>query len=288
MQPRGSGKPNWWQWPTILSLDAAAVAVAWQWLLARTVHDPLLWPHQYVLGAAVWLAYSADRWIEGWLLSPEKMQTQRHRFYYRHRWSTFAVWLLILVSAVVTALGELTAREFQAGLIMLVPVLVYLLSHQLLHRNHPLRVPKELCIAFLLTAGVACFTLVRIPEPTRLLGVPLVLFALLCFANCALISIWEDEVDRHHGQTSFTRQYPGSRAMVHLLPWVITILALGFASFEDGPRRLATLCAAASGVLLGTVDLLHQRSGRQLARVLADGVLLTPAIAWLYLHCATP
>ena len=41
MQPRGSGKPNWWQWQTILSLDAVAVAVVWQWLLAETVGDEL-------------------------------------------------------------------------------------------------------------------------------------------------------------------------------------------------------------------------------------------------------
>jgi hypothetical protein len=238
------------------------------------------------LGISVWLAYSADRWIEGWLLPAEKMQTQRHRFYYEHRWSTFGVWLALLITAVGTALWKLNAREFQAGLLILLPMLVYLLSHQLLHRKHPLRVPKELCVAFLLTSGVAGFTLVRLTDPTELLGVPLVFFALLCFANCALISTWEDEVDRHHGQTSFVLQYPGSRRMVRILPFVIMILALGFASFEDGMRRTATLCAAGSGGLLALVDLLHQRSGRQLARVLADGVLLTPVIAWLYLHFA--
>ena len=107
------------------------------------------------------------------------MQTQRHRFYYEHRWSTFGVWLALLITAVGTALWKLNAREFQAGLLILLPMLVYLLSHQLLHRKHPLRVPKELCVAFLLTSGVAGFTLVRLTDPTELLGVPLVFFALL-------------------------------------------------------------------------------------------------------------
>ena len=35
MKPFVPGKPHWWQWPTILSLDAPAVALLWQWQLAR-------------------------------------------------------------------------------------------------------------------------------------------------------------------------------------------------------------------------------------------------------------
>jgi len=27
--------PHWWQWPTVLSLDAPAVAVLWQWEIAQ-------------------------------------------------------------------------------------------------------------------------------------------------------------------------------------------------------------------------------------------------------------
>ena len=35
MKPFVPGRPHWWQWLTILSLDAPVVAVLWQWLLAR-------------------------------------------------------------------------------------------------------------------------------------------------------------------------------------------------------------------------------------------------------------
>lgn len=275
------GRPHWWQWPTILSLDAPSVALAWQWLFARTAGDRLE-PHHYViLGAGVWLVYVADRWLEGFLVAPAEMLTHRHRFYQRHRWPTAGLWVGIMLISTGTAFLCLNRVEFRSGLIMLTPVLIYLLSHQFLHRNHPWRIPKELCVAVLFAAGVACFTLVRVPGALAHLAVPLVLFALLCFANCALISIWEDEVDRVHGQTSIALQYPSVRRLVHSLPWVIALLAAGLSWTEHAMLREMAVCAAASGALLGGVDIVHRRSGRKLARVLADLVLLTPLVPWL-------
>lgn len=36
MNARFDHPTRWWQWPTVLSLDAPAVAVGWQWLFSRT------------------------------------------------------------------------------------------------------------------------------------------------------------------------------------------------------------------------------------------------------------
>src|SRR5271155_5073387 len=93
------GRPWWWQWPTVLSLDAPAVALLWQWLLARVAHTPLAWQHVFILGPATWLAYAADRWIEGWQIACEQLRTQRHWFYQRWRWPIFSAWLGVLVTA---------------------------------------------------------------------------------------------------------------------------------------------------------------------------------------------
>ncbi|MCF7688617.1 MAG: hypothetical protein K9M98_00975 [Cephaloticoccus sp.] len=280
MQSYSPGKPHWWQWVTVLSLDAPAVAVSWQWLFAHTTGANLHWFHHLILGSAVWLAYSADRWIEGWLLPPEQIQTQRHLFYQRRRWLTFTVWLIVLCGSLVLALAHLSSMEFRAGLVLLIPVLLYLLSHQLVHRHHPLRVPKELCVALLFVAGISLFSFVQVPIQPQQEGVLLVLFGLLCFADCALISVWENEVDRHHGQTSLALQYPGGHGLVRLLPWLVAAIALVLAWRETDPLRTASLCAAASGCMLGVIDLAHQHCGRQLSRVLADMVLLTPLLAW--------
>lgn len=281
-----TGRPYWWQWPTILSLDAPAVAVSWQWLFAHTTEATLGWFHHLILGGAVWLAYSADRWIEGWLLPREQVQTQRHSFYQRHRWTTFGVWLAVFLGNVFLSLRFLNMAEFQAGLILLGPVLIYLLSHQLVHRHHPLRVPKELCVALLFAAGVSIFSFTQIELQLHLEGLLLVLFGLLCFADCTLISVWENEVDLRHGQTSLALQYPGARWLVHALPWIIAAIALVFAWREQDHLRTASLCAATSALLLALVDIFHRRNGWQLSRVLADFVLLTPLVAWGYLQLA--
>lgn len=275
------GRPHWWQWLTVLSLDAPLVAVAWQGALAHAARVTLRWHHGFILGAAVWLAYAADRWIEGWRLVPGQIQTQRHWFYQRWRWPVAAVWLSVLLSALVLTGLLLTRREFVAGLLLLGPVLVYLLSHQLLHLDHPKRVPKEICVGLLFAAGAICFASAHRPTVVVEAAVPLALFALLCFANCSLISVWENEVDRVHGQTSLALQFPQSQAGLRLLPWVIAVAGLGFALFPVHGPTGPVWCAAASGALLGLIDRVHQRLGRQLARALADVALLTPFLLGL-------
>lgn len=281
MQPFTPGRPFWWQWPTILSLDAAVVAVLWQALLARVVDVSLGWQHAFILGASVWLAYAADRWIEGWRLPTDQIRTQRHYFYQRWRWPLGFFWLAVLGMDVGVALLSLTPREFDGGLLLLAPVLVYLLSHQLIHRGHPWRAPKEVCVALLLGGGVALFLLTAPGVLIRPLAAPLALFTLLCFANCALISIWEKGVDEAHGQTSLALQFRRARGFTRALPWALAVISLTCFPAATGAGRTAIACAIASGALLGLVDLAERRLGPRLARVLADAAMLTPLLPLL-------
>lgn len=275
------GRPHWWQWLTVLSLDAPLVAVAWQTALARAARLPLHGHHVFILGAAVWLAYAADRWIEGWRLTPEQVLTQRHFFYLRWRWPVAGVWLLVAAAAVSESFAALTRRELAAGLLLLGPVLVYLLSHQLVHRRHPKRAPKEICVALLFAAGVICFAAAQHPAVLVEAAVPLALFALLCFTNCSLIALWEDEVDRAHAQTSLALQFPDSHGVVRRLPWIIALAGTALALAGRPGLAGVTACAAASGALLGGLDRLHRRLGRQLSRALADVALFTPFVLLL-------
>ncbi len=276
MKPFVPGRPHWWQWLTILSLDAPLVAVAWQWLLARVAHVPIGWHHGFILGASIWLAYAADRWIEGWRLVPDQIRTQRHHFYQRWRGPLAVIWLAALAADVTLAGTWLTAREFTAGLLLLVPVAAYLLSHQLIHRHHRWRAPKEICVAALFGGGVAVFPAAAPTVAWPALAVPLAFFCLLCFANCALISVWEQAVDEAHGQTSLALQFREGHAIVRALPWVIALAAAALASGLAGPRRTALVCATASGLLLGLIDLAERRAGPRLARALADLALMSP------------
>ncbi len=278
-----SGRPYWWQWPTVLSLDAPAVALLWQGLLARVAGVALGWPQALVLGSSVWLAYAADRWIEGWRLGPGQVRTQRHAFYQRGRWPVAAGWLLVLTTDLAIATSRLSHREIQAGLLLLAPVLAYLLSHQLIHRHHRWRAPKEVCVAALLASGTVLFIAARPDAALRPLAAPLALFALLCFANCALISVWEREVDQTHGQTSFTLQFRRGAAFSRRLPWALAAVAVLLVAAESGAARAAAACALTSSLLLAAVDRAEPRLGWQLARVLADVALMTPLAPLLVL-----
>jgi hypothetical protein len=148
----------------------------------------------------------------------------------------------------------------------------------LIHRNRPWRVPKEICVAGLLCAGAALFTGVRPEADLPALAGPAALFGLLCFANCALISAWEHAVDRSHGQTSFSLQFRHGARISRILPWVAAGIAMALAAAAGGPVRTADLCACTGGALLGIVDLWQERLGWQLARVLGDVALMTPAV----------
>jgi hypothetical protein len=263
-----------------MSLDAPLVSVLWQALLARVVIQPLQWPHATVLGVSVWLAYAADRWIEGWRLDRDAILTPRHRFYQRFRWPVAMIWILACVADVWLAFKYLSRLELAAGFVLLAAVAAYLLSHQLVHRHRRWRLPKEVIIAALLGVGVALF-LIDSPRAIDLMT-PLALFALLCFANTALISVWERHVDRAHGQTSLAVDYASHAQVIHQLPWLIGGLAALTAAVSGGTARTAAICAAASALLLAVIDAAEARTGHQLARVLSDLALMSPVVPLLW------
>ena len=63
------------------------------------------------------------------------------------------VWAAVIIADVTVAVTKLTRTEWIAGWMLTAAVATYLLSHQFLHRNSRWRVPKEICVAGLLTGG---------------------------------------------------------------------------------------------------------------------------------------
>jgi hypothetical protein len=247
-------------------------------LLARSSDVVLARPAAFVLTASVWLAYAADRWLEGWRLDARLVRTPRHQFYQRHRRLVATVWAAVLGVTVVTAVAAMGFSEIVRGLLLLVPVLAYLLSHQFLHRTRRWRAPKELIVALLLTGGVAVFLW---PASPRRLLPGLATFAAASFVNCALISSWERDVDRSHGQTSLALESGHAARAIRWLPWLLAIVgACLWFWIDDG--RVAVACGTVSALLMGVLDRAEGRTGWAAARVLADVALLTPIAPLLW------
>lgn len=264
----------------MLSLDAPSVVIVWQWLFAAVGGVRIGWAETTVVGASVWLAYAADRWLEAWLVPAETLITPRHRFYARFRSTVAGLWLSVLLADVVIAGLCLTRRELAAGFILLLPAIVYVLSHQFLHRGLRWRAPKELCIALLIAGGASVFVFAETAAWPSIVA-PVLLFALLCFANVALIGVWEAEVDRSQGQTSLARQFAPMSTLARLLPLGIAGVAAVAGSPPIGIAPVPAHCVAASAVLLVLLDRIESRVGWRLARVLADFALLTPLLPLL-------
>jgi hypothetical protein len=144
-------RAQWWQAANLLSLDAPAVAVVWQALLAQVTRTMLLPAGQLALGLTVWAIYLADRLLDvrGGRRPPE---TARHEFTRRH-WKWMAALLTaVLVADAVTVLGMLRAEVMHTGLVAAVGVAIYLVV--LNARGEQRWFPKEAIVAALFTAGV--------------------------------------------------------------------------------------------------------------------------------------
>lgn len=272
-------RPAWWQWPTVLSFDAPAVAVAWQALFARSANASLHAHHVLLLAAATWLVYAADRWMEGFDIDPARVCTQRHRFYQRHRRAVAIAMVLVAISALVVACARLTATEWRWSLALTGPVAGYLVVGPLLRRLAPWRLPKEFFIAVLFACGAACFPLAAAEHTRWLLAWPIAWFSALCLVNLALIARWERAVDVAQGHASLALIHSGVNRWIRFAPWLLA-LGSGLSAIRSwGGAPPVTACVAASALLMGVLDRAEPYSGRQLARALVDFALFAPAFA---------
>jgi hypothetical protein len=275
-------KPLWWQWPTVLSLDAPIVAVVWQLMVSSVCHVTLHYPRHIILGLSIWLAYVADRWIEANRLELSQIQTKRLMFYRRNRYLVPSAWIPLFLFDLYLGFNGLSNHEVTIGLYLFVAVALYLFSHQWLHRNIPWRLPKEICVALLFATGVGFFIGLDPRCDFKALSLCLFLFSILCFINCSLISIWENKVDKTQGQSSLARQFKWYHHIgSHLPVWYAGSLVL-ICIANQGLMREFVMSVFLSSLALKAIDHYEPRYGRAWARVMADAVLLTPLIFIIY------
>ncbi len=258
----------------MLSLDAPLIAALWQSLFVQTFGAALGWPYALLLYTAVWLIYSADRWLDGRTLG-ENARTQRHLFYARHRGVILWCWLGIGVGTLVASLFLLTWSQLLGGALVGSLLLGYLLRR---HRGDRTTHPKELQIAVIFALGVVFLPLLSGHLSLRLLFCS-GLFGVLIFLNCAYIARWEGDLDQE------------SAPFAVRAPWFdvhLGVLALAFALI-CGVGGLLTevlrpLFAALtlSALLLYSLEHLSSALSPAARRVLADAALLTPLLWLIY------
>jgi uncharacterized membrane protein (UPF0136 family) len=164
--------------------------------------------------------------------------------------------LVLAVGAGLAAAAALRSPIRVDGLIMAAAVLLYLLA---VHAFRLPKLPKELLVAVLFTAGTALAPWVRSAGAPALL-LPTAALGVLCWLN--LVGIEANECERAAGSTVW-----GAR---HL-----RVLAAGAGLLGLQPG----IAAVAAGLIAWRSAL--PRLGRESARVLADVPLLLPALFWV-------
>ena len=248
-----------WQWPNILAIDAALIAVLWQLGLARALNTEIGWAASAVLGLSVWLTYVADRLFDVRSREKTALFSLRHQFAKQYHHILWRVWFVLIAMNLLIA-RQLTAMQLKNGALLLIFCLLYTASNQKLSRYF---FPKEICVALIYASGIIIF--MPVVYPLGFFGV----FALLCLLNCLMIGAKEKVVDtnmRIHSVTALI-------AEGWLTP--LALLGAGLAIWRGGVLWLGL---ALSLGLLGLLHGLRKRISMETFRVLADATLVLGAL----------
>lgn len=265
-----------WLWLNLVSLDAPVVAVLWQTLLDKCIHAAPAALPSAALALSVWFIYVSDRLLDA-LRIRSGVTSPRHRFYRRH-WRAFIAAAMASLFALGWLCGRLSPELLCSGSVLLGAVVIYFLS---VHAARPplrKRLPKEFVVGFLFSIGTCLPAWADKPGDSLELVAPALLFAFLCALNCIAIEYWEwyayqpaNGAPPHR----FTVWVGNHLAMSCVSLMLFSILGYIASSASGHPFYLASLVSSAGLFYLAWQN---DRIRTEALRVLADAVLLTPAI----------
>jgi len=259
-------KISFWQWPNLLALDAAIIAMAWQWTFAR--QSELSPGATIVLGLSVWLTYTADRLLDVAQRPSRDLLSKRHQFAKKHDSTLWTFWCLVLLANLLISFTSLAPGQLKNGFILLAGCLAYLFLSQVFSSRF---FPKEILVATIFTAGTQIF----LSAPIELLDT--LAFALLCLANCLIIAYKESHIDARLRVRSITSILPSQTPFYLLLMATDCALAGAFAL-----ALLPTAC------LLALLQLRAKHIPPEPFRVLCDASVLIGPLTYLFFSSVCP
>lgn len=265
-------------WLNLVCLDAPIVAVTWQWFFGQCFHLRVEWPARVALFLTAWIIYLADRLGDALRVDQDEEMSWRERFCYRHRnawWCGLAVVALLDGWTVATYLNR---ALLPFGVALALASATYLAINYWLGkwwRRLPL---KEFCIGLLFAAGTA-FSLRPVADGPLLAA--FLLFALLCILNCVCIAVWELELDLAQGKDSIATCWPHLGERLRFFTRALAVVSLCVALLRWTSPVLAG-AVGTSALLLGGLDLAQRLWRRDERTALADLVLLTPLVFYLW------
>ena len=263
----------------LASFDAPTVALVWAlafaWLAGAHLEPWVL----ALLASGTWTVYVADRLLDAYrAIHSGRLSAlrERHFFHWRHRRALIplASCSAALAAALIAHRMPIAVRERNS--VLAAAALIYFSGvHSAVKVPTRLRqiVSKEMLVGLLFTAGCAVPTISRMRfTGGSFISVawPLLVccayFAALAWANCGAIESWES---------------PVANAGVLLRTGLLTgagVATSTVLSFRHSRAAALVIAGTVSSLLLSLLDRARWRISPLALRVLADAVLLTPAL----------
>lgn len=283
-------RPGLFSLLNILSLDVAAGAFAWAWMLNgfRFVGMP---PFYFViLPLAVWVIYTADHLLDAYRLK-ESAHTPRHRFHYRYFKPILAVWILGMGACLVLSFLNLPKEGIYLGLLLGGLTLLHLALVRWMGRKVSPFVLKEFAIAAIYTAGIWGLPYWLYDLGTLAQHLEILQFFLLALVNLLLFSIYEYEVDEQDGHGSFVRGIGKIKARTLIAILLLTVLVLaGVVAYEVQNDWLPwdymiEFVISVMALIFGAMLIFPTWFGKaERYRLIGDGIYLLPLWIGLYLN----
>jgi hypothetical protein len=268
-------RPKPWQWPNILSLDAPLVAVLWQLLLTQSLGIHVNRMEPLVLAVTVWFLYIADQVLDALRAETGGWQPVRKVFYRRYFRAAATAGGILAAGILPLAYFLLRPSTFHGGLELAVAVAIYFAAIHAAPPGWRGLWPREAAVALLFALGTFMPVWFAAGRRTGPLAAPTLLFALLCWANCAAIETWEwQHAGRQAGlgpssATSWTGRHVGSTGItIALLAVCASVAGLATADFA--------LACVVSGAALSLLALCRSRLPADAVSIAANLALCSP------------
>ncbi len=184
-------KIKWWEWITLLSLDAPIVAVTWYAFVVKTLkltHLSMVFP--VLLFLAVWWIYSLDRLID--VKKRPKKRHQRRHLFYAQKSTSFSIILGVVSVFLGVGVFALPRAMVSSSVPLVVMVVGYgllaLLQKKMKYRSSVL---KNVIASLAFGGGV--FLVPTFYSLDSIYIALVLMLAGLCFINMQLIDVWETE-----------------------------------------------------------------------------------------------
>lgn len=247
-----------------LGLDAPFVAVGWQAIAADFLGCRLEWFHYAILLTGTWAVYLGDRLADSAKYRQGFIQQPRHDFTGFHRDIILVLAAICLCLCAGMSGLFLQPKEIVSGIIFAVATSLYFVTIHQRRWAQSLTGIKEAGVSIFFACGAVFFPFIDSQTPDLQSVWAFVVFVLLCFSNCLLITLWEEK-----------KNNPRLEFIVCLVPGLVAVA--GSLLF---PETFFFILQALAAACLWILSKRLAPSAPQSARVWADAVLLVPAL-WL-------